>query len=69
MMLQIGASTTDPSYEWRKRIAKAQEIEREFYNYLVGNPKFQGPCEDYISIHEVLAYLDRIGQALNGVED
>ena len=49
----------------RRRLTVIQTVEREFYNYLTG-PKFQGACEDYISVHEVLSWLDRIGAATLG---
>ena len=59
----------DESLEWRKRIKETQDIKNEFRNYLTTHPKFKGPCEDYISTHEVLAYLQRISDALNGVDE
>jgi hypothetical protein len=55
----------DESYEWRKRIATVQRVILDQRVYLAG-PKFQGPCENYISTHEVWAMLDRINANLNG---
>jgi hypothetical protein len=43
----------------RRRFHAIDRVISDFRGYLAG-PKFQGECEDNISIHEVYAYLDRI---------
>jgi hypothetical protein len=50
-----------------KRLATVSKVEREFYAYLCG-PKFRGECENHISVHEVMAWLDRIGAATIGAD-
>ena len=40
----------------------------EFEAYLQG-PKFQGPCNDYVHNHEIIALLRRVSAALCGEKD
>ncbi len=51
-----------------RRLEAMAQINRELTLYLTTHDKFKGACEDYVSIHEVLAYLDRQRNAQMGYE-